>query len=80
MLAFGNEAVSRSLPSRNPPLSTSLTKIIFTPCLPASHSLSSARGRWGTFCNHMSGEWVGQYGAYTPWEGKPEPVWMDGKK
>ena len=33
---------------------------------------------WSTFCNHLSGEWVGQYGAYTPWEGKPEPVWLDG--
>ena len=33
--------------------------------------------RWGTFCNHLSGEWVGQYGAYTPWEGLAEPVWLD---
>jgi hypothetical protein len=27
----------------------------------------------------MNGEWLGQYGAYTPWEGKPEPVWLDDK-
>ncbi|MEW5316297.1 MAG: hypothetical protein WDW38_007677 [Sanguina aurantia] len=33
--------------------------------------------RWDTFCNHLSGEWIGQYGAYTPWEGKTEPVWRD---
>lgn len=26
--------------------------------------------RWDTFCNHLSGEWIGQYGAYTPWEGR----------
>ncbi|GAX74326.1 hypothetical protein CEUSTIGMA_g1775.t1 [Chlamydomonas eustigma] len=32
---------------------------------------------WATFCNHVSGEWIGQYGAYTPWEGKPEPVWIN---
>lgn len=24
---------------------------------------------WGTFCGHLEGEWIGQYGAYTPWEG-----------
>mmetsp|Transcript_1784 Transcript_1784/g.4515 ORF Transcript_1784/g.4515 Transcript_1784/m.4515 type:complete len:608 (+) Transcript_1784:845-2668(+) len=36
--------------------------------------------RWDTFCNHLSGEWVGQYGAYTPWEAKSEPVWQDDKK
>eukprot|EP00955_Chlamydomonas_euryale_P101119 365325-Chlamydomonas_euryale.AAC.17 len=33
--------------------------------------------RWSTFCNHLTGEWYGQYGAYTPWEGQPEPVWLD---
>jgi hypothetical protein len=27
--------------------------------------------RWDTFCNHLQGEWVGHYGAYTPWEGEP---------
>ncbi|KAG1666952.1 hypothetical protein FOA52_004235 [Chlamydomonas sp. UWO 241] len=32
---------------------------------------------WSTFCNHLNGEWFGQYSAYTPWEGLPEPVWLD---
>ena len=26
-------------------------------------------------CSLLNGEWLGQYAAYTPWEGKPEPVW-----
>ncbi|GLC70769.1 hypothetical protein PLESTF_001031300 [Pleodorina starrii] len=37
----------------------------------------AAEPKWGTFCSHLSGEWVGQYAAYTPWEGKPEPAWLD---
>lgn len=47
---------------------------------PAPPSLPSPLPvRWDTFCAHLSGEWVGHYAAYTPWEGKPEPVWMDNK-
>ncbi|KAG2451288.1 hypothetical protein HYH02_003894 [Chlamydomonas schloesseri] len=42
-----------------------------TPCERA------AEPKWDTFCSHMNGEWVGQYAAYTPWEGKPEPAWLD---
>ncbi|KAG2435736.1 hypothetical protein HXX76_006932 [Chlamydomonas incerta] len=37
----------------------------------------AAEPKWDTFCSHMNGEWVGQYAAYTPWEGKPEPAWLD---
>ncbi|KAG2501708.1 hypothetical protein HYH03_000209 [Edaphochlamys debaryana] len=40
-------------------------------------SKATPEPRWGTFCSHLTGEWVGQYAAYTPWEGKPEPAWMD---
>lgn len=36
-----------------------------------------ATPRWDTFCNHLSGEWIGQYGAYAPWSGEAEPVWQD---
>jgi len=25
---------------------------------------------WPTFCGHLEGEWLGQYGAYTPWAGE----------
>ncbi|WIA08431.1 hypothetical protein OEZ85_007868 [Tetradesmus obliquus] len=32
---------------------------------------------WGTFTGHCEGEWLGQYAAYTPWGGDPEPVWAD---
>jgi hypothetical protein len=35
--------------------------------------------RWDTWCNHLGGEWVGHYAAYTPWAATPEPVWMDSK-
>lgn len=34
--------------------------------------------RWDTFCNHLDGEWVGQYGAYTPWEGARHRAWLRG--
>lgn len=27
--------------------------------------------------NHVSGEWLGQYAAYAPWDGMPEPCWQD---
>ncbi|KXZ55531.1 hypothetical protein GPECTOR_2g1080 [Gonium pectorale] len=40
-------------------------------------SEAAAEPKWATFCSHLNGEWVGQYAAYTPWEGKPEPAWVD---
>lgn len=30
--------------------------------------------KWGTFCNHLDGEWIGQYAAYTPWEVSKYPI------
>jgi hypothetical protein len=32
---------------------------------------------WGTFTGHCEGTWLGQYTAFTPWGGDPEPVWAD---
>ncbi len=54
-------------------------------CVPArvvcasssSLSPSSSQRRGDTWSNHVSGEWVGVYSAFTPWAGQPEPVWMD---
>jgi hypothetical protein len=32
--------------------------------------------KWGTFCNHLDGEWIGQYAAYTPWEVSPIGIFI----
>ncbi|KAL6754244.1 hypothetical protein V8C86DRAFT_371390 [Haematococcus lacustris] len=32
---------------------------------------------WDAWVASCSGWWAGQYAAYTPWEGLPEPVWQD---
>lgn len=31
---------------------------------------TAAAPLWGTFTGHCEGEWLGQYGAYTPWGGE----------
>lgn len=48
-------------------------------CKCAPQLAATPRCRWDIFCNHLSGEWVGQYGAFTPWAAEPEPVWQDTK-
>ncbi|EFJ46014.1 hypothetical protein VOLCADRAFT_93813 [Volvox carteri f. nagariensis] len=61
-----------------PPSETTITDPINVTLLDElSPPEAAPEPRWSTFCSHLEGQWVGQYGAYTPWEGKPEPAWMD---
>ncbi|GFR48898.1 hypothetical protein Agub_g10845 [Astrephomene gubernaculifera] len=61
-----------------PPKETTITEPIGVTLLDElGPTESAAPPKWGTFCSHLNGEWVGQYAAYTPWEGKPEPAWLD---
>ncbi|GIL52540.1 hypothetical protein Vafri_8382 [Volvox africanus] len=60
-----------------PPETTFTDPVIVTLLDELSATESAPEPKWGTFCSHLGGEWVGQYAAYTPWEGKAEPAWLD---